>query len=196
MKNENENARIGYFFILKFIEISILLILIFGIYYLGVYANNLPYDSCNFRLGLDIKCPHADNPTKVDLWGIGILFLMLIIFTLLGYLVAIIITIFILYYIISINWDWAKKLAMTEEEKRKKYKMLPGDVVKIKNNLKNNKYYGEVKFIKKMKKYEGCVGKILKLDKTDNTYRLSVDNEKYWWTVSMLELMGEKYGNV
>jgi len=187
------------FAFLKIVEISIIFVIVFGFYFIGIYANNLPKGSCNFKVGLSIPCPHTDTPTFLNLWAVGVGFCFLIIFTLVIWAVILAIAVGIIYLIILVNWNWAIKWAETYDSKRKKliekekklrydWGILEDDIVQVKENLKIGEKYGNIKFVKKMKPYEGEVGKVLRLDEDDHTYRLNIDGREYWWTIKMLKI--------
>jgi uncharacterized membrane protein len=187
------------FVALKVIEIAIVLIIIFGFYSIGLYINSIPTQSCMFRIGLHIPCPHTDNPTAFNLWTIGLLFCLLIIFTLIMWAIIIAIIAGIIYLIIIWNWAWAKRWAETDESKKRRanehekklrntWTLLEDDLVTIKRNLKVGERYDDIKFTKSMKQYKGKTGRILDLDVDDHTYKISTDNQTKYWTVPMLKL--------
>jgi len=194
------------FAFLKFMEISLFLIFIFGFYFVGLYANNLPQNSCNFKMGLQIPCPHTDNPTGFNLWVIGLTFCMLvflsssvILLTLIVWGILILIIAFILYWYVMWNWGIAKRWAETpvskklreiarEKEKRERWTILEDDVVTIRDHLIAGYRYDDIKFLKRMEKYKGKTAKVIELDVDDQTYRLSIDRGNNWWTVPMLKL--------
>lgn len=190
------------FVILKFLEISAVLIFIYGFYYIGVYANGLPEESCNFKIGLHIPCPNIDFPTAFDLWLVGFCFCVLIILTLFVWLLIIGVAVAILYLIFALNWSWAKRWAETYESKKKRaiakendirdeWKILEGDTVTIKDSLEVSKYYEDLKFVKRMAPFKGKTGRVLELDSDDHSYKLDIDR-KSWWSVPMLKLKGKR----
>jgi hypothetical protein len=187
------------FLFLKFVEVSIVLIIIFGFYGIGLYANSLPQDSCDFKVGLHIPCPHNNTPTFLNIWTVGVMFVLLILFTLILWALVIGISGLLLYLFVFWNWNWAKKWAETYESKKKnaierekklreRWTILEDDVVIVKQNLKISEKYGNIKFVKKMKKYEGQIGRVSRLDQEDHTYKLSIDGKDFWWTTGMLKI--------
>lgn len=188
------------FIFLKIFEISAVLMFLFGFYYIGVYANNtLSEMSCSFNIGLDIPCPHTDNPTAFNLWWVGVSFCFLILFTLILWAIVIGLIAGILWIIIHYNWKWAKhwarnyecreKEAIEKEKKlRNRWGVLEGDMIVIKQNLKISQKYGNIKFVKRMKPFEGEPGRVIKLDTEDHTYRITSDSQQFWWTVPMLKI--------
>jgi uncharacterized membrane protein len=206
-KDYNFNEAIWKFALLKTLEISAVLIFIFGFYYLGLFVNN--HQGATFGwVGGNIPLPHSiDNPSVFDVWIIGVYYALILFLILIVWWAAIIVCFLIVLYIGHINWEWSKRWAETkegrtnrltkkEEELRERWELLEGDLVTIKKDLVVGKSYesstwgDSIKFVAGMKKYMGKTARILELDVdgSSHSYRISVDGKRFWWTTPMLTL--------
>lgn len=65
------------------------------------------------------------------------------------------------------------------------------DVVKIKKDLKVDKFYGMHYFNREMDRYKGKTAIIVLYDAIDDEYLIDIDNHRYRWTDEMLEEVQE-----
>jgi len=204
---DKENAK-KWFVLLKFFEVSGLLLITFGIYGIGTFVNS-NYALRKF-LGGEI------TTSVVGIWMNGLLLIIVMVICLFLLLLIIFGGYAIIHGFILINWNWAKRIAETPEGKKKRKEkerqevlqydeecrklnegFIAGDLVEIKK-CKVGKIYGKdedidyegVRFKDKMVKYIGKEFEVYEVD-DDNDLILDYDDPEgndYCWHRSMVKL--------
>lgn len=185
------------FVALKGIEALGIFLIIYGFYFLGLYINGFNGEG-NCGLGF-WKCPYTASASAVSMWGLGILAFIFILCALVVWFFILAIIALVIFLIIWINWEWAKRWAETTEGRKKRLRrkqgFVEGDRVKVEKGLEVGEYYNEMKFIERMKKYEGKAAKItevIKDDEGDYQFELDIDKGEFKWTKDMLERWNPK----
>jgi len=197
MKDYDLKAASWKFVALKGLEALAILFIVYGFYFLGLYVNEF-HGKGNCGLGF-YNCPYTNSTSSISIWGFGVLAFILIFFALILWFIILAVIALIIFLIMWLNWDWAKRWAETSEGKkkrlRKKYRFIEGDKVRIEKGLEIGEYYNQMKFVKRMKKYEGrkaIIQEMIKDDEGDHQYLLDIDKGEFKWTKDMLEQWNPK----
>jgi hypothetical protein len=185
------------FVALKGLETLIILFIVYGFYFIGFWVNGLN-GTGNCGLGF-YSCPYTESTNALSIWGIGLLTIIFVLGALLFWFCIIAAVALLVALVVWLNWDWAKRWAETPEGRkkrlRKKYTFIEGDKVRIEKGLDIGDYYNNMKFVARMKKYEGksaVIKEMIKDDEGDRHYILDVDKGEFKWTVDMLEKWNPK----
>jgi hypothetical protein len=214
MKEYNESKARRTFVILKLLEA----LAIISPYFFGLINNYF------VSVGYDYLVWSKEATSFFGTYLAGLSFILTVIITIAFIVFGIAVFLFLCWGVgyciylllrgfVNLNWAWAKRISETpegriirltkyEENRRKKYPVLTGDTVRIKENLKlGKKYgYGDVKFVNRMDKYKGkeaIVGECFEDDdfEDDKSFRLNIDNgdkKRSWWVAEMVTLVKKR----